>query len=78
MPMPWSLRDRLTFYVPGQYLWFYTDKILGKNHAKLEVSEAFTLFILLFKYLSLMNNMGVQKKEGNQPCGVSIKRHRVH
>jgi hypothetical protein len=71
--MPWSLRVRLTFYIFGQYLWFFPGIVLSKIHAKLKASKAFMLFIFLFKYLSLLNNMGAQQKVGNQPCGVSIK-----
>jgi hypothetical protein len=71
--MPWSLRVRLTFYIPGQYLWFSVGTILGKIHAKLKASKAFTLLMFFFEYLSLLTNVGVQKKVGNQPYGVSIK-----
>ena len=73
MPMPWSLRVRLTFYILGQYLWFSVGIILGKIHAKLKASKASALLMFFFEYLSLLTNMGVQKKVGNQPCGVSIK-----
>lgn len=77
MPMPWSLRVRLTFYIVGQHLWFSVGTRSGKIHAKLKASKASTLFIFFFEYLSLLTNMGVQKKVGNQRFGVSTKRHCV-
>ena len=73
MPMPWSLRVRLTFYIPGQYLWFSVGTMLGKIHAKLKASKASTLLMFFFDYLSLLTNVGVETKAGNPPCGVSIK-----
>jgi hypothetical protein len=73
MPMPWSLRVRLTFYILGQYLCFSVDRIISKIHAKLKASKASTLLMFFFDYLSLLTNVGVETKAGNPPCGVSIK-----
>jgi hypothetical protein len=74
MPMSWSLRFRLTFYLLGQYLWFSVGIVLGKIHAKLKASKAFTLFIFFFQYLSLLTNMGCPEKSG-QPALWSVNKN---